>query len=53
MTDASANSVPLMTVSTGLFNRRAAPGGLSEAALSGALRMDERAPRRARTPSER
>jgi hypothetical protein len=38
MTDASSNSMPLMTVSTGPFNRRGAPRGLSEAVLSAALR---------------
>jgi hypothetical protein len=37
MTDASASSMPLMTVLTGPFNRRDAPGGLSEAMLSAAL----------------
>lgn len=37
MTDASANSLPLMTVVTELFNPRDAPGGLSETVLSAAL----------------
>jgi hypothetical protein len=37
MTDASPNSMPLMTVLTGLLNRRDAPGGLSAAVLSAAL----------------
>src|SRR5687768_11068914 len=36
MTDASANSMPLVTALTGLFNRRAAPDGLSEPVLSAA-----------------
>jgi hypothetical protein len=36
MTDASPNSVPLMTVVTGLFNPRDAPGGVSAAVLSAA-----------------
>ena len=37
MTDASADSMPLMTVLTGLFNPGDAPGGLSEPVLSAAL----------------
>jgi hypothetical protein len=36
VTDASATSVPLMTVLRELFNSRDAPGGLSEAVLSAA-----------------
>src|SRR5687768_7463430 len=37
MTDASPNSMPLMTGLTGPLCRRGAPGGLSEAVLGAAL----------------
>jgi len=53
MTGASANSMPLMTVLTERFNPRDTRGGLSEAMLSGALRMGDRALRCARTAGER